>query len=100
MQAPATGVGVEFQARGVEDFGDEVTAEEIPIGAMEGGEDGDVVTVEDLGGGGGRGTVGEGGAVVDESLVGEGVAGDEDDRARAEVEGEDGTVVKMESVKE
>lgn len=91
---------MEFQARRVEDFRDEVTAEEVPIGAVEGGEDGDMVAVENFGGGGGRGAVGKGGAVVKESLVGEGMAGDEDDRARGEVEGEDGAVLKMEGVKE
>lgn len=100
MQAPAAGVGLESEARRVEEFGDEVTTEEVPVGAVEGSEDGDVVAVEDVGGGGGRGAVGEGGAVVDESLVGEEMAGDEDDRARAEVEGEDGAVVGMEGVNE
>lgn len=98
LQAPAAGVGVESQARRVEDTGDEVAAEEVPVGAVEGGEDGDVVAVEDLGGGGGGRAVGEGGAVVDEGLVGEGVAGDEDDGAGAEVEGEDGAVVGVEIV--
>lgn len=100
VQAPAAGLGVKSQARGVEDFGNEVTAEEVPVGAVEGSEDSDMAAVEDLGGGGGRGAVGKGSAVVDESLVGEEMAGDEDDRARAEVEGEDGAVVDMEVVNE
>lgn len=86
--------------RRVEGFGDEITAEEAPVRAVKGSEDGDVVTVEDLVSDGGRGTVGDGSAVVSESLVGEGVAGDEDDTTRAEVEGEDGAVVDMEVVDE
>lgn len=100
MQAPPAGVGVEFQARGVEDFRDEVTTEEVPVGAVEGVEDGDLVAVEDLSSGGGRGAASECSAVVVESLVGDGMGGDEDDRAGAEVECEDGAIVSMEGVNE
>lgn len=81
-----------FDASRVEDLGGEVTAEGSPRGAVAGGADVMLVTVDDLTGSQGIGTVAEDGAVLNKGLVGEGSVGDEDGRKEADGEGNDGTV--------
>ncbi|KAK3015742.1 hypothetical protein RJ639_007869 [Escallonia herrerae] len=97
MEDPAAGMGVGLDPGRMEDLGGEVTAEEAPGGAVGGGADVALVAVEDSGGGGGPGTVGEDGAVLDEGTVGDGVAGNKDGRARANRKSDEGAVLEPET---
>ncbi len=76
----------------MEDLGGEVAAEEPPVRAV--GSRADVMLVTAYNGvrREGRRAVGENGAVLDQGLVGEGVVGDEDGGARADLEGYDWSI--------
>lgn len=65
MEDPVAGGGVGFDAGRVEDFVGEVTAEEAPRGAVDGGADSVLVAADDSVGEQERWAVGEDGAVLD-----------------------------------
>lgn len=92
IQNPLTSTAVGFDTRRMEDLGSKITAEETPEWAVRSGVDVVLVTGSNLGDGWSRRTVGEESAIEDESIVGDRTVGDEDGRAGADGEGDDGTV--------
>ncbi|KAK4436657.1 hypothetical protein Salat_0829400 [Sesamum alatum] len=70
---PAASAGVGLDAGGMEDLVGEVATEETPRGAVGGGANCFLGSVQDFAGGRGGGPIGEDGAVVDEGVVDEGV---------------------------
>ena len=81
--------------RRVEDLGGEVAAENSPGRAVEGGADGMLITAENFADGEGLSAISENSALLDQGLVGEGIGGDEYDRARAEMDCEDWAVLAV-----
>lgn len=87
------GVGLQFTRM---DYGHQVLSEQSPERAVGGGAHGAVIIGQDLGGDDGLRAASEGGAILQEGFMGCGVGCQEDGRARAEVEGDDGAVVGAE----
>lgn len=94
LKDPGAAVGIELDAGGVEDLGDEVAAEQAPEGAVGGAGD-DVVAAEETEGGESGEAVGEGGSMLDEGSVGEGAVGDEDGGAGAYAEGDNWAILTV-----
>lgn len=92
IENPFASVGIGFDTRRVEDFRGEVTAEKPPSWSIGGRADIVLITGNYFADSKGRRTVGESSSVLDKSLMGEGVTGDEDGRARADAEGDDRAV--------
>ena len=92
MEDPLADCAEGLDAGGVKHLGGEVAAEGAPRGAVGGRADVVLIAGEDLADGESGGAVGEEGALVDEGVVGEGAVGDEDGRAKADAEGQDGAV--------
>ena len=93
LQHPLPCVGVASHPGRVENLGREIAAEETPGRAIGARIDVSLVTAHDSTGRKRRRTVGENGSVLHQGLVGEGVLGDEDGRARADSESEDWAVL-------
>ena len=93
LQHPLSCVGVASHPGRVENLGHEVAAEETPGRAIGARTDVSLVTIHDSTGRTRLRTVGENGSVLHQGLVGEGVLGDEDGRARADSESEDWAVL-------
>ncbi|URE21123.1 hypothetical protein MUK42_11134, partial [Musa troglodytarum] len=93
---PRTGASVELDAGVMEDLRGEVAAEEAPDGAIGGGGDVVLAHAEEADGRQRGGSVGEGSAVLDERLVGDGAVRDEDGGAGADAKRDDGTVPSVE----
>lgn len=80
----------------MEDLGGEVAAEEAPSRAIDRGADVMLITAKNSVGGQGLGAISENGTILDQGPVGEGVGGDEDGRTRADLEGDNGSILGVE----
>lgn len=95
IQDPFARSGVSLQARWMEELGGEIAAEDAPGGAVEGGADVVLVASDDFDSLHDREAVCEDSAVLNQGLVSGSVAGDENGRSVAEVEGDYWTVFGM-----
>lgn len=88
--------GIRLYPGRVENLGGEVAAEEPPRGAVRSRADITLITRHNSTGGRGFGSVGEDGAVLNQSLVSETVAGDKDGRIRTDSESDKGPILRSE----
>lgn len=95
IRHPFTSRRVSFQSRRMEELGGEVAAENTPCGTVEGGADIMLVTSDDFGSFHDGETVGEDGAVLNQSMVRNRVASYENGRSVTKVKGNNRAVFGM-----